>query len=149
LLLWALAQGPDELRRGVQLRQRFRAAVAVLLTLCLFARGGTGSALCVSNVRRSAAGLTVTLDHEKGKRVEGTAHTVTLPPGAVPGLDELLARWESLRGPHCPSSSCYFAFRHERASFPSTQIDTWLEECLAQLAAAPPAGEKWTGHSLR
>ena len=26
---------------------------------------------------------------------------------------------------------------------------TWLSVCLAQLGAAPLAGEKWSGHSLR
>ena len=151
LLLWALSVRPKALRDDARLRARFRAAVAVLLTLCLFARGGTGSALGVSHVRRSAAGITVTLDHEKGKRVEGTARTITFPPGAVPGLEELLARWEMLRdaGGEPSGARCYFAFAHERAHFPSTQIDAWLEESLAHLGASPPPGEKWSGHSLR
>ena len=151
LMEWALAQSADDLRRDADLRRRFRASVAVLLTLCLFARGGTGSALRVEHVRAGAGGITVTLDHEKGKRVEGTARTITFPPGAIPGLEVLLRRWEVLRdaGGRCAAGRCYFAFADERASFPATAIDTWLGECLAQLGAAPPAGEKWSGHSLR
>lgn len=151
LLLWALSLRPKALRDDVVVRRRFRAAVAVVLTLCLFARGGTGSALGVSHVRRSAAGITVTLDHEKGKRVAGVARTVTFPPGAVPGLEELLSRWEMVRdaGGEPSGERCYFAFADERGRFPTTQIDTWLDECLAHLGARPPAGEKWTGHSLR
>ena len=153
LLDWALAQRPDALHGDARLRRRFRASVAVLLTLCLFARGGTGAALCVGHVRPSAAGLTVTLDHEKGKRVEGTARTVTLPPGAVPGLEELLARWEELRDSgvcgQTDAARCYFALPGERARFAPSQVDAWLEECLTPLAVSPPAGELWSGHSLR
>ena len=151
LMEWALAQRDDDLHQDVGLRRRFRASVAVVLTLCLFARGGTGSALCVSHMRAGAGGITVTLDHEKGKRVDGTARTITFPPGSIPGLEELLRRWESLRDADgkCSDGRCYFAFNSERARFPSTAIDTWLSECLAQLGAAPPAGEKWSGHSLR
>ena len=130
-------------------RNLFRASVAVVLSFCLFVRGGTGSALCVEHVRRSAAGLTVTLDHEKGKRVEGSARTLTFPPGAIPCLDTLLDKWESVRG-DVPDGRCYFAYAHEkRVSFPSTQVDTWVQLCLSHLGLEPPAGEKWTGHSLR
>ena len=99
--------------------------------------------------RGSAAGITITLDHEKGKRVEGTARTLTFPPGAVPGLERLLERWEEVRGGARPSQ-CYFAFAHERrVQFPSTQIDKWLDCCLSHLGVVPPAGEAWSGHSLR
>ena len=38
------------------------------------------------------------LDCEKGKRVDGVARTITFPPGAVPGLEELLDMWEALHG---------------------------------------------------
>ena len=62
-----------------------------------------------------------------------------------------MRRWETLRDADgkCSDKRCYFAFDGERARFPSTAIGTWLSECLAQLGAAPPAGEKWSGHSLR
>ena len=94
----------------------------------------------------------MTLDHEKGKRVEGTARVITFPPGAVPGLDELLSRWEDVRGPveRATEATSYFAFAHERrAVFPSTQIDAWLKLVLDHLGESPPAGETWSGHSLR
>ena len=144
----ALATPMDTLERTPAARKLFRASVAVVLSCCLFVRGGTGSALCASHVRRGAAGLTFTLDHEKGKRVESTARTVTFSPGAIPGLDELLDRWERVRG-DVPDGRCYFAFQHERARFPSTQIDTWVQLVLSHFDLQPPAGEKWTGHSLR
>ena len=159
LMDWTLAQREDDLRQDSGLCRRFRASVAVLLTLCLFACGGTGSALCVSHVRAGAGGVTVTLDHEKGKRVDGTARTLTFPPGSIPGLEELLHRWETLRDTdgRCSDGRCYLAFDGK----PQTgvisvygHVDTWglglgLSECLAQRGAAPPAGEKWSGHSLR
>ena len=144
LLLEALVAPLDS---AVAVR-RLRDSTAVVVTFCLFARGGTGSQLCVEHLRRSAAGLTVTLDHEKGKRVEGTARTLTIPPDAIPGLEELLARWESIRGDLIPGQ-CYFALQGERLRFPPSQIDTWLSNSLAHLDVKPPAGEKWTGHSLR
>lgn len=125
-----------------------RAVTAVVLTFCLFARGGTGAALRARDVRRGVAGITVTLDQEKGKRVEGTARSITFPPGSIPGLDELLARWERVRGSASGGRS-YFSFPHERASWPASQIDAWLQACLAHFGFEPPAGEVWSGHSLR
>ena len=115
-------------------------------------QGDTGASLRVGDVRGSAAGISVTLDHEKGKRVDGTARVITFPPGAVPGLEQLLAMWEELRGPtdRAGPDASYFAFAHERRrQFPSTQIDTWLQLILDHLGERPPAGEVWSGHSLR
>jgi len=57
----------------------------------------------------ASLGITVTLDHEKGKRVDGTACTITFPPGSIPGLEELLRRWESLYDADgkCSDGRCY------------------------------------------
>ena len=96
--------------------------------------------LCVEHVRASAAGTTITLDHEKGTRIEGTAHSVTFPPGAVPQLEELLAKWEDVRGA-LPVGRCYFAFRHEQGSFPSSQIDAWLQLVISHLGSQLTPGE--------
>ena len=62
-------------------------------------------------------------------------------------LDALLLKWESVRG-DVDDDACYYALPGQRA-FPSTQIDTWLKVVLDHLGAAAPAGETWTGHSLR
>lgn len=126
----------------------FRAAVAVVFTFSFFARGATGAALQVQHVRRSIAGLTITLEHEKGRARERYARVLTLPPDAVPGLEPLLNKWEGFRGV-ADSRRCYYALPGERAAFPSTQIDGWLRELLGHLDFAPPAGELWSGHSLR
>ena len=100
-------------------------------------------------MRRSAAGITVTLDNEKGKRIDGVARTITFPPGAVPGLEELLAMWEELRG-EPRSDASYFAYEHERRTvFEASQVDGWLALILGHLHESPPTGEAWTGHSLR
>jgi hypothetical protein len=89
----------------------------------------------------------VTLDYEKGKRVEGVARTITFPPGAIPGLAELLGRWEAVRG--WSASPSYFGFDCDRRAFASSQIDAWLQLILGHLGEQPPAGEAWSGHSLR
>ena len=116
----------------------------MVLTFVLFGRGDTGSAIRPGDVRVSAAGITVTLDHEKGKRVDGVARTITFPPGTIPGLEALLAKWEALRG--ATTAQSYFAFAHERrAAFPSTQIDTWLQLILGHLGERPPAGDRLGG----
>ena len=123
-------------------------AVAVVLTFAIFCRGHTGSALRPGDVRRSAAGVSVTLDCEKGKRVDGVARVITFPPGAIPGLEALLDMWEELRGPS--EAACYFAFaRERRTAFEPSSIDGWLGLILGHLHEAAPAGEVWTGHSLR
>ena len=80
VLVWALAQDADQLARSSKLRHFFHAAVATVLTFCVFCRGDTGASLRHGEVRASAAGVSVTLDHEKGKRVDGTARVITFPP---------------------------------------------------------------------
>ena len=66
----------------------------------------------------------------------------------MPGLEELLATWEELRGP--TEAASYFAFAHERRTvFEASAIDGWLGLILGHLHETPPQGEAWTGHSLR
>jgi len=154
VLLWALAPGREQrcIDAGpcAKESQLFRAAVAMVFTFCFFARGGTGAALLDSHVRRSAAGVTVTLATEKGKDTDDSARTLTLPPGCVPGLEQLLDSWERVRGPVVAAKDSYYAFAAEsKRTFPSTQIDTWVSLVLKHLGAQPPEGETWSGHSLR
>ena len=40
-------------------------------------------------------------------------------------------------------------FRHGEREFPADQIDTWLKQSLDHIRAQAPAGETWSGHSLR
>lgn len=154
VLQWALKQADSELCVGVRLAELFRAAVAVVLVFCVFCRGHSGSALRPCDVRRSAAGITITLDQEKGKRVAGAARTITFPPGAVPGLEELLEKWErvwALRDGLADREArpSYFNLPHERRGFGTDQIDAWLASILGHLGERAPAGETWSGHSLR
>ena len=46
----------------------------------------------------------------------------------------------------CPS---YFSLPHERAALRADQIDAWLGSILGHLGERAPAGETWSGHSLR
>lgn len=147
VLEWALSQPLEALRGSAALAELYRAAAAVVLVFVIFCRGDTGSSLRAGDVRRSAAGISITLDREKGKRIRGVARVITLPPGAVPGLEQLLSRWEALRG-GVADDAPYLAFDGER-SLPSTQIDTWLQRVLGHLGERPPASESWSGHSLR
>ena len=63
-------------------------------------------------------------------------------------LDELLAKWEHVRG-KVGARESYYTLPEDRARPPSTAIDSWLQECLDFLGVEAPLGEKWTGHSLR
>ena len=150
LLDWALAL--DLRRKPPRVQFAFRAAVATVFTFVFFARGATGAKLRVKDVRRSVAGLTVTLDHEKGKRQLKWGRTITIPPGSVPGLEELLDKWEAFRGDDLKPDEGYYAlpWAERKRAFSTSAINDWLAEALAQLDdVAPPEGDAWTGHSLR
>ena len=74
--------------------------------------------------------------------------------GAVPGLEELLAKWErlfELRDAFAVRADkpSYFNLPHERKAFRDAQIDGWLGLILGHLNIQAPAGEAWSGHSLR
>ena len=149
---WALERLREPRALSSSAVRHMRAAVAVVLAFAVFVRGDTGSAVLDGHVRRSAAGVTVTLAREKGKELHDSARTLTLPPGAVPGLEQLLDAWEALRGPIADGDG-YFSLsderRRRRGRPRSTLIDTWLKEILSHLGLEPPAGETWSGHSLR
>jgi hypothetical protein len=148
VLLWALALDLEHASRA--LLQVFRAAVATVFTFCFFARGDTGSALLGAHVRRSVAGITVTFEHEKGKSKNWDSRTVIIPPGAIPGLEDLLWKWESFRGDVAASRSYYLLpGERTRGAFPAAQVDQWLRLVLDHLGTHPPPGELWSGHSLR
>ena len=146
--LWALELNLKAASRA-QL-SAFRAAVCTIFTFAFFARGATGAALLASHVRRSVAGITVTFEHEKGKAKNWDSRTITIAPGAISGLEELLDKWEAFRG-DVKGTRSYYLLPGERArgAFPSTQVDQWLREILDHLGVTPPPGELWSGHSLR
>ena len=75
------------------------------------------------------------------------SRVLTLDVGRIPGLEPLLRRWEAVRGP-MPKDASYYALPGE-FDFPSTQVDTWFKAVLDHLGAKSPAGETWSGHSLR
>lgn len=159
VLSWALQLELDGASRQSQLE--FRAAVATVFTYVFFARGATGSALLAKHVTRGPAGeRLVALAHEKGKAKHARSRRLVFPAGAIPGVDALLAKWEEFRGDVADDDSYYtLPFesvaalmrrgKYARVQFASDQIDAWLQLILARLGVSPPAGEKWTGHSLR
>lgn len=144
--LRALAMSDEELRTPTG-RRLLQAIVAVVFTFVFFARGGSGAALRVCDVRRSDAGLHVTLAKEKTQHSAAVSRVITLDEARIPGLRALLERWETVRG-KVPDGASYYALPGQR-SFPSTQVDTWFKLVLDHVGAAPPHGEVWTGHSLR
>ena len=75
------------------------------------------------------------------------SRVLTLDLTRLPGLDDLLRLWEEVRGP-VPDHASYYALPGE-TGFPASQVDTWLKMALDHLGAPPPAGETWSGHSLR
>jgi integrase/recombinase XerD len=128
-------------------RRRLQAIVATVFTYCFVARGGSGTALLACDVRFSDAGLHVTLGVEKTRHAASVSRVLTLDISRIPGLEQLLRRWEAVRGP-LPDGYSYYALPGQR-NFPTTQVDAWLKEVLDHLGVQAPAGEAWTGHSLR
>ena len=75
------------------------------------------------------------------------SRVLTLDVSRIPGLMALLDRWETVRGPMPPDAS-YYALPGEY-DFAASQVDSWLRLVLDHIGATPPAGETWSGHSLR
>ena len=146
-LLWALTLSLET--ATARDKKVFRAAVATVFTAVFFARGATGSALLAKHVTRSIAGITVQLEHEKGRGRDARARAITLPPGAVPGLEALLAKWEKFRGAVDADASYYLLPGERSRALPSTSVDEWLRLTLEYFGLRPPAQQSWSGHSLR
>jgi hypothetical protein len=149
-MVWALELDVEE--ADWELLQRFRAACAVVFAFVFGYRGASGAGVRACDVRRSDAGITLSLAREKGKAAQRWARSITVPPGAVPGLEELLYKWEEVRGDASGETASYFAFDFEteaRSGFTSRALDTWLQLILSELNLRPPDGEAWSGHSLR
>jgi hypothetical protein len=152
VMTWAI---DADVRAGAVPLETFRAVVATVFTFCFFARGATGAQLLEEHVRCGPQGeLLITLAHEKGKARRARARLITIPAGSVPGLDGLLAKWRALRGVVRPGDSFYALPSEVRRGgahvrFASAQIDGWLQLVLARFGVSPPAGELWSGHSLR
>jgi hypothetical protein len=145
---WAL--GVDCAHASAATLALLRAAVASVFTFSFFARGATGARLLAKHVRRSEGGLHIALESEKGKATRARSRTITLPPGSVPVLERLLAKWEAFRGDADGGSSYYLLpGERQRGAFAARMVDEWLRQILAHLGVEPPAGELWSGHSLR
>ena len=125
-------------RAGASELRVFRAAVATVFTYVFFARGATGSSLLAGHVTRSVAGVTVQLEHEKGKGKRQRARAITLPPNSVPGLEALLLKWEHFRGA-VPDGASYYLLPGERVCtrVPASAVDSWLQTVLAHFGMQP------------
>ena len=99
-------------------RRLLQAIVATVFTFCFVARGGSGAALRACDVRRSDAGLHVTLGKEKTRHCESVSRVLTLDVSRMPELDALLLRWEAVRG-KVPDGASYYALPGQR-DFPSS-----------------------------
>ena len=111
----------------------------------------------VAGPRHKINGPAIAVSDHNGQPPRATLPAITSSPACLEGSRSFTAgaEMDQRRGSADVSSSpikadrCYFAFAAERRAFPASQIDAWLGVCLAHLGASPPAGEKWTGHSLR
>ena len=134
-----------------------RACVCTAFTFLFFARGDTGAGLLSEHVRRGPQGeWIISLAREKGKRRRARMRALTVPADAVPRITALLELWLGVRGDVRPGDSFYTlpsdrrrGARGAHVRFAATCVDGWLRLALTCVGASPPAGEKWTGHSLR
>lgn len=72
-----------------------RGLVCTALGLLLMAREGTITRLPRGDSVISALGVDLALRHEKRRAHEATIRVPRIPPGAVVGLEDCLARWHS------------------------------------------------------
>ena len=64
-------------------------------------------------------------------------------------LCELLERFIAARGGAPPGAAFWALSGEDPSRWTSATQSAWLQQVLSHLGAQPPAGFKWTGHSLR
>ena len=131
----------------------FRALVYTFFIYTLFARSDTGTKLAFDDVLLQQEGLHVTLRNLKGKKHTKYIKPLLFPPGAVQGLETLVANWLALKKRmKFTSGENLWRFRWEstRQGWPSSLGDDWLQHALGLVGHPdPPPGCKWTSHSCR
>ena len=127
-----------------------RMCTCLVLSFCWFNRADTGVRLQRRHVSVTKLGIAINL---QGKTIaRNTSHTLLRktdrssdPDGLV---DQLLLRWYAASAHFQTADSLFWSLRSEQ-TLEAPIVTKWLAKCATLTGWAAPAGEKWTGHSLR
>ena len=151
----AVGMAPHSASFTVKQQELFRSLCFVVLNFVLFTRGDTGTSLTPDRLILDAEGIHVMPLKEKGKGHVLDARLVTIPKGGIPALWQLLsdykAWYSSLKFGTAKRTVTMSVWRlpHEiGGKWPASLADTWLQIVMTHLQHSPPAGLKWTGHSM-
>ena len=84
----------------------------------------------------------------KGKKRNKTRRVIMIPENAIPGFAQLILRYKQLRAQLAPVAGDQL-WSVDRRKTRATDQTAWLKQACDHVGAHPPAGYKWTSHSLR
>lgn len=129
-----------------------RACIFTLVTFIWFCRADTGFAAQHGDiVLHPTIGITLMARKAKGRGHCKVKKVLTIPAGAISGVEELLRRWDCLRqaqGMDRPEAS-FWLLPCEAPIGKEAFTDLNLNMALKLVNAVPPPGHLWQGHSLR
>ena len=131
--------------------ETLRRCACLILCYCWYNRADSGVLLLRRHVTIDSRGVTI---NSQGKTVARNAACPIHRPRAArfdlhSQVLQLLERWHQVSEPWQRPDSVYWALPTDTASWRSSIIDRWLRDTLQLVGHTPPAGELWSGHSLR
>jgi len=126
----------------------------IVLNYCWYNRADTGMQLKRAHISFDWHGITINV---RGKTVARNAACPVTRLARTPYDPQqlvlsLLRRWHTKSAAWQGRDSFYWTLPGEasaRSPRPAAIVGTWLHDLLSLVHIAPPAGEKWSAHSLR
>lgn len=121
----------------------------------LMARADTNARMNVNDIIITPSDVRIALMHEKCRRHLRERRQLVVPIAANPLLHRALVQWHVLRKrawselPLSADAGSFWLLPAERITSPSASCSSWMDKAITYLGLAPPAGGKWTSHSLR
>ena len=128
-----------------------RRCACLVLCYCWYNRADSGVLLLRRHVTFDVRGITVNAQGKTLPRnVACPIHRPRLARHDPHGLVlRLLQRWHDTAAAWQQPGDVYWSMPADALKWRSSVIDSWLKQLLPLVGHAPPAGETWSGHSLR
>jgi hypothetical protein len=143
----------DILHLGLRTDDSHALRMCTCLVVCYswYNRADTGIQLLRSHVTLTTSSMTINTKSKTCARNVACPITRRFDPRHDPDalVFRLLQRWHSLSDPHQDASDIYWSLPGDTHDWQPSIITKWLRECLQLVHRAPPAGESWSGHSMR
>lgn len=131
-----------------------RMCACIVLCYCWYNRADTGMLVLRRDVTIDDFGITI---NQQGKTIaRNQACPVHRRPDARFDRQQevlrLIRRWDQHSADYQAPTDHYWSLQGEDQQakrWPASLVTKWLNRLLPLVKCSPPAGEKWTGHSLR